>query len=102
MDTASAYELTFVLSFDSLDEYQEKIDALTGIEQFSSISRPQVGVKTGFTLSEPDDVMAVFTWFTDALKERTGLSDSKLLAYLSQQENDLSITAEAIKVRIMH
>ena len=28
VDTASAYELTFVLSFDSLDEYQEKIDAL--------------------------------------------------------------------------
>ena len=46
-------------------------------------------MKTGFTLSEPDDVMAVFTWFTDALKERTGLSDSKLLAYLSQQENEL-------------
>ena len=25
VDTASAYELTFVLSFNSLDEYQEKI-----------------------------------------------------------------------------
>lgn len=97
VDTASAYELTFVLSFDSLDEYQEKIDALTGIEQFSSISRPQVGVKTGFTLSEPDDVMAVFTWFTDALKERTGLSDSKLLAYLSQQENELIYNGRSYK-----
>lgn len=97
VDTASAYELTFVLSFDSLDEYQEKIDALTGIEQFSSISRPQVGVKTGFTLSEPDDVMAVFAWFTDALKERTGLSDSKLLAYLSQQENELIYNGRSYK-----
>ena len=97
MDTASAYELTFILSFDSLDEYQEKIDALTGIEQFSSISRPQVGVKTGFTLSEPDDVMAVFAWFTDALKERTGLSDSKLLSYLSQQENELIYNGRSYK-----
>ena len=97
VDTASAYELTFILSFDSLDEYQEKIDALTGIEQFSSISRPQVGVKTGFTLSEPDDVMAVFAWFTDALKERIGLNDSKLLSYLSQQENELIYNGRSYK-----
>lgn len=89
VETASAYELTFVLSFDSLDEYQEKIAALTGIEEFCTISRPQVGVKTGFILSEPDDVMAAFTWFTDALKERTSLNDAALSAYLSQQANEL-------------
>ncbi len=89
VETASAYELTFVLSFDSLDEYQEKIDLLTGIEDFSTILRPQVGVKTGFTLSEPDDVMAVFTWFTTALQERTELNDTDLSVYLSQQTNEL-------------
>ena len=89
VETASSYELTFVLSFDSLDEYQEKIASLTGIEDFSTILRPQVGVKTGFTLSEPDDVMAVFSWFTDALQERTGLNDTDLSIYLSQQANEL-------------
>ena len=89
VETASSYELTFVLSFDSLDKYQEKIASLTGIEDFSTVLRPQVGVKTGFTLSEPDDVMAVFSWFTDALKERTGLNDTDLSVYLSQQTNEL-------------
>ncbi len=89
VETASAYELTFVLSFDSLDEYQEKIASLTGIEDFSTVLRPQVGVKTGFTLSEPDDVMAVFTWFTTALQERTRLNDTDLSVYLSQQTNEL-------------
>lgn len=89
VETASSYELTFVLSFDSLEEYQEKITSLTGIEDFCTISRPQVGVKTGFTLSEPDNVMAVFTWFTNALKERTSLNDSALSVYLSQQANEL-------------
>ena len=88
-ETASAYEFYFVLSFDSLDEYQEKIDALTGIENFSTISRPQTGVKTGFILSEPDNIMAVFTWFTKALQERTGLNDTDLSVYLSQQTNEL-------------
>ena len=88
-ETASAYEVYFFLSFDSLDEYQEKIDALTGIENFSTISRPQTGVKTGFTLSEPDDIMAVFSWFTNALQERTGLNDTDLSVYLSQQTNEL-------------
>lgn len=88
-ETASAYEFYFVLSFASLDEYQEKIDALTGIENFSTISRPQTGIKTGFILSEPDDIMAVFTWFTKALQERTGLSDTDLSVYLSQKTNEL-------------
>lgn len=89
VETASGYELTFVLTFDSLDDYQEKIASLTGIEEFSSVSRPKVGVKTGFTLSEPDDVMAVFSWFTDTLVERTKLSESELAAYFSQQTNEL-------------
>ncbi len=89
VETASSYELTFVLSFNSLDEYQQKIASLTGIEDFFTILRPQVGVKTGFTLSEQDNVMAVFTWFTDALKERTQLNDTNLSAYLSQQTNEL-------------
>ncbi len=97
VETASAYELAFVLSFDSLDEYLEKIASLTGIEDFSTISRPQVGVKTGFTLSEPDDVMAVFTWFTDALQERTGLSDTDLSVYLSQQTNELIYNGRSYK-----
>lgn len=88
-ETASAYEFYFVLSFDSLEEYQEKIAVLTGVENFSTISRPQTGVKTGFTLSEPDDIMAVFTWFTKALQERTGLNDTDLSVYLSQQTNEL-------------
>lgn len=34
VDTASAYELTFVLSFDSLDEYQEKLMHLQALNNF--------------------------------------------------------------------
>lgn len=89
IETASGYEMTFILCFDSLEHYQEQIAALTGIGDFTSVSRPKVGVKTGFTLSEKDDVMAVFSWFTNALMERTGMNESELAPYLSQQSNEL-------------
>lgn len=55
---------------------------LQALNNFLLFHDRKSGEKTGFTLSEPDDVMAVFTWFTDALKERTGLSDSKLFSLL--------------------
>lgn len=90
IETASSYDLTFTLSFDSLDDYQQKIASLTGIPDFTTISRPQQAIKTGFTLSEQDNVMAVFSWFTDALMERTGLSSAKLSSYLTQLSNELT------------
>lgn len=89
VETASDYEITFILYFSSLEDYQEKIALLTGIDEFTTVSRPKVGVKTGFSLSEQDSVMSVFSWFTDALTQRTGLSNHEMSSYLLQQSNEL-------------
>lgn len=78
VETGSSYELTFIIGFQTLDEYQEKLGSLTGNPAGVTISRPQVGVKTGFTLTENTKITDLFTWLFSALSERSGQSLSKL------------------------
>lgn len=78
VETGNSYELTFVISFQSLDEYQEKTGSLTGNPAGVTISRPQIGVKTGFTLTESTDITDLFSWLFSALSERSGQSKAKL------------------------
>lgn len=88
-ESSNSYVVTFRLSFNNLEEYQDKLYALTGRGDGISISRPEVGVKTGFTLSESVEVMELFSWFTDALRERTSMSEAELSPYLHVSSNTL-------------
>jgi len=78
VETGGSYELTFFINFQTLDEYQEKVGTLTGNPAGVTISRPQIGVKTGFTLSENNDITDLFAWLFSALSERSGQSQAKL------------------------
>ena len=86
-ESSSAYVIDFVLPFTGLDDYQEKMSLITGLSDATAISRPQIGVKTGFSLAENVDLVELFSWFKVALSQRTGLSDKKLSRYLSSEEN---------------
>lgn len=89
VETGSSYELTFVIGFQSLEEYQSKISELTGVSGSVAVTRPQVGVKTGFTLTESTDTMSLFSWLTSALAQRTGVSRSKLSSLLLNGSSQL-------------
>ncbi len=78
VETEDTYELTFLIYFQTLDEYQNKVGNLTGNPASVTVSRPQVGVTTGFTLTENTTVTDLFSWLFSALSERSGLSQSKL------------------------
>ena len=86
-ESASAYTVDFLLSFSSLDEYQEKLSLVTGLSDAAAVSRPSVGVKTGFSLSENVELVQLFSWFKDALAARTKMSDKTLSRYFSADEN---------------
>lgn len=88
-ETGSSYELTFTIPFDNLEDYQEKIAALTQTDNTVSISRPQTGVRTGFTLTEDTDTLSLFSWLTDALIARSG-NESLVSALLRDGENTLT------------
>ena len=86
-ETADLYEVHFTLVFASLDEYQQKLAAVTGLADAVAVSRPQIGVKTGFSLAENVDLVALFSWFGDALRARTDISEKKLSSTFRAEEN---------------
>lgn len=87
VETKNTYELTFTISFSSLDEYQSKVSDLTGVPDCVTVTRPQVGVKTGFTLTENTDIVDLFSWLSDALSDRTGISSGRLDNLLQNGSN---------------
>ncbi len=87
IETGETYELTFNIPFETLDVYQTKVGTLTGNSSSVTISRPQVGVKTGFTLTESTNITDLFSWLFTALSERSGISQSKLANKLINGSN---------------
>ena len=88
-ETGNSYEMTFRIDFSSLDDYCQKVSVLTGLTDSVSILRPQVGVKTGFTLTETSDSAALFNWLKESMKNRSKMSGSKLDSLFVNGSNEL-------------
>lgn len=87
VETTDSYELVFSIPFSGLDEYQSLVSELSGIPDCVTVSRPQVGVKTGFTLTENTDIVSLFSWFSKALDDRTSAGTSKIRSLLQNGSN---------------
>ena len=89
LETGSSYELTFTIPFANLEEYQAKVSHLTGVSGCVTVTRPQSGMKTGFTLKESTDTLALFSWLISALEERTAMNSSRLATLFLNGSNEL-------------
>ena len=88
-DKGEYFNVIFTLSFDSLDEYQEKLCSLTGISDCVLISRPQLGAQGGFTLAETVDILPLFGWMAESMRQQSGLSASSISSYMTAVSNEL-------------
>ncbi len=89
VETGSSYEMRFEIPFQSLEEYRLAVGTLSGLTDSVSVTRPQVGVKTGFTLSETSDTASLFNWMKTAMVSRSRMSAAKIDSLFTDGENIL-------------
>ena len=87
VEASSRYDLTFTLSFSSLEKYQELAESLSGDADSVSLTRPEVGVSTGFTLTQQNDTVALFHWLAEAFASRSRMSESTIFSLFTDGKN---------------
>ncbi|MGI6108130.1 MAG: hypothetical protein ACOX8B_09405 [Lachnospiraceae bacterium] len=88
IETSSRYDITFTITFSSLEEYQTMADSLRGTSGSVTLTRPQVGVSTGFTLTEQSDTASLFTWLAEAMAGRSQMSESAIFSCFEDGTNE--------------